>query len=238
MEGMRLVKQLVSLLIRRLFKKLTPANIADAEVNQSSLLGYSESPNTQQINEKNMNKTILELIDKTPKDGTHPYFWVAGRYDGSTEHVYHNGMKIMTADPRGTYCCGITFELFLKALAKHDIIYPYSEIMEMQRAFFITQPLKDKPLYENKGMAGLKQGKEIKEADALAGDFCQLWRSNGSGHSVIFIEHIKRADNIIGMRYFSTQKKSNGVGYNEEYYNNVANPIHKAYFWRYGDLET
>jgi len=61
-------------------------------------------------------------------------------------------------------------------------------------------------------------GYEVSLEDAKEGDFCQIWRTNGSGHSVIFISHIYDGDNIIGFNYRSSQKSTNGIGDTKEYY--------------------
>jgi hypothetical protein len=61
-------------------------------------------------------------------------------------------------------------------------------------------------------------GTEVKLENAVAGDFCQLWRTKGSGHNVIFLSHIKSGDKIIGINYRSTQKSTGGIGNNKEYF--------------------
>jgi hypothetical protein len=54
--------------------------------------------------------------------------------------------------------------------------------------------------------------------NAQEGDFCQLWRTNGSGHSVIFESHIYGGDIIIGFNYRSSQKSTDGIGSSKEYF--------------------
>ena len=45
----------------------------------------------------------------------------------------------------------------------------------------------------------------------------QYWRNNKSGHSVIFIDWIKNQEGkITQLKYWSTQKKTKGIGYNVE----------------------
>ena len=54
--------------------------------------------------------------------------------------------------------------------------------------------------------------------NAQEGDFCQLWRTNGSGHSVIFESHIYDGDSIIGINYRSSQKSTDGIGSSSEHF--------------------
>jgi hypothetical protein len=78
-------------------------------------------------------------------------------------------------------------------------------------------------------------GKEIKFEQAQPGDFCQLWRTNGSGHNVIFLNFIKNKNNdIIGIKYRSTQTKTNGIGDNIEYFKGFGGKVNKndTYFAR------
>lgn len=56
-------------------------------------------------------------------------------------------------------------------------------------------------------------GYEVDLESAAPGDFCQIWRTNGSGHSVIFLSHIKDDNNnIIGIKYRSSQPSTDGIG--------------------------
>jgi hypothetical protein len=53
--------------------------------------------------------------------------------------------------------------------------------------------------------------------DARAGDFMDISRTNGTGHTIIFQNWIRNGDGqITGIRYWSSQES--GVGYNVEYF--------------------
>ena len=67
-------------------------------------------------------------------------------------------------------------------------------------------------------LKNIRIGYEVSLEDAKEGDFCQIWRTNGSGHSVIFLSHIYEGDEIIGFNYRSSQKSTNGIGDTKEYY--------------------
>ena len=52
--------------------------------------------------------------------------------------------------------------------------------------------------------------------DAGPGDFVQLWRTNGTGHSAVFLEAVREEGRVVGLRYWSSQGSTNGVARNVE----------------------
>ena len=68
-----------------------------------------------------------------------------------------------------------------------------------------------------------------KMADVKKGDFVQIWRTSGSGHSVIFINWIISDEgDTTGMKYWSTQPGTKGLNYNTEYFNGYGGKVDKA----------
>jgi hypothetical protein len=66
--------------------------------------------------------------------------------------------------------------------------------------------------------------------DVIKGDFVQIWRTSGSGHSVIFMNWTTNsAGDTTGMRYWSTQSSTNGVNYNTEYFSGYGGNVDKAH---------
>ena len=64
------------------------------------------------------------------------------------------------------------------------------------------------------------------------GRFLQFWRNNGSGHNNIFIEWARNSsDEIVGVKYWSTQGSTNGVGYQVEFFWPGDDSIDPAYFF-------
>jgi hypothetical protein len=67
-------------------------------------------------------------------------------------------------------------------------------------------------------------GKQVSLEQSEANDFCQIWRTTGSGHSVILVEKIIKDGKITGIKYFSSNASVNpntgrtGVGENTEYF--------------------
>ena len=82
-------------------------------------------------------------------------------------------------------------------------------------------------------------GEEVKNRDdARPGDFVQFWRGNGSGHSCIFQDWVRDdAGKITHLKYWSAQKKTNGVSFNTE---TVGDPkgiiLDQVYIVRIGKL--
>ena len=64
-------------------------------------------------------------------------------------------------------------------------------------------------------------GKPVAIKDAKPGDFLQLWRTNKSGHSVVFLDWITDAGRPIGVKYRSTQTSTNGIGDRTEYFTGI-----------------
>lgn len=167
------------------------------------------------------NRIVLQVISEYPTDGTHGYWWPRdgeGSYDGVTHDLYFRGEKVMEGEPQGrTFCCGLTLEVFLEAykrwLAQHGgeetaTLRP-EDWPEFQRLWFVVETNGPGP------SAALEQfglGRTIRQEEALPGDFVQIWRRQGSGHSVIFLDWVRdEAENIVGFHYWSTQPSTNGI---------------------------
>ncbi|GAB4315781.1 MAG: hypothetical protein Kow0059_08010 [Candidatus Sumerlaeia bacterium] len=179
------------------------------------------------------NRIVLQLAAQYPTDGTHKYWWPrAGesQYDGGTQDLFLNGVKVMTGEPEHrTYCCGLTLEVFLRAsqeyIKRHGAdAMPFltpENWGEFKRLWFVENLNGPGP---SAALAKFGAGREISAGEVMPGDFVQLWRTKNrkgrvSGHSVIFLEWIKNSeDDIIGLRYWSTQTSTEGIHENEEYF--------------------
>ena len=65
-------------------------------------------------------------------------------------------------------------------------------------------------------------GRGVPLEDARPGDFVQLWRASGSGHSVVFLKWVEEDGAKVGFRYRSSQKSTDGVGDRTEYFTDAA----------------
>lgn len=74
--------------------------------------------------EGSLNPYVLKVISAYPLDGSYPYHcsWEPREYDiynGVTQDLWYRGMVVAKAYPDGSrcsYCCGFTFEVFVRAM--------------------------------------------------------------------------------------------------------------------------
>ncbi|MBI3272981.1 MAG: hypothetical protein HYZ53_28590 [Planctomycetes bacterium] len=171
--------------------------------------------------------SVLSVVKAYPTDGTHGYYWPKGEnWPGTTCDLDYLGVRVCEADPqKRCYCCGLTFEVFVQA---------WKSWCEARRAEFRMPGLDAKDLLALRGdwfgstgdtqrtlqhaIVSRGLGRAIgRPDDARPGDFVQLWRRNGTGHSVVFLEWKRDAQGRArALRYWSTQKSTKGIGEREE----------------------
>lgn len=183
---------------------------------------------------------VLAVIASYPTDGSHRYLWPrpgqpepkdgeepappAG-WIGNTRDLRYAGERLAPGDPLGRcYCSGLTFEVFVRAwqawcaASEREFAIPglagVRELRRLQRQWFGDAEhvrCSDEALVAN----GL--GYTVDHADARPGDFVQLWRHSGSGHSAVFLGWVRdEHGDVVGLRYWSTQKATDGIGEREE----------------------
>jgi len=169
-----------------------------------------------------LNAHVLRQIAAYPTDGTHDYWWPRdGTYDGTTCDLEYAGAVVARGEAKKrTYCCGLTFEVWLRACeaaakkaGKEDLrigdLDP-AGLRKLKADWYVATDLRKGPV---DALVPRGLGRAIERpADARPGDFVQLWRKNGSGHSVIFIAWERENGKIVGIRYWSTQPATNGIG--------------------------
>ena len=172
-----------------------------------------------------LNPYVLEVARSYPTDGTHGYHWPRrGSWLGFTQDVTYEGELLGAGDPQGRcHCSGLTLEVFLRAWARRSRErgeparirgLDLEGLRAFQRAWFGTGGDRA-TLYTALTTRGL--GTRIEDwEDARPGDFVQLWRHSGSGHSCIFLEWVREEGRIVGLRYWSTQSSTGGIGEREE----------------------
>jgi acetolactate decarboxylase len=171
-----------------------------------------------------LNPFVLEVLARYPTDGTHRYWWPRGEeakgWMGCTKDLVYDGKLLSRGDPEGrAYCCGLTFEVFLEAwrLACERAGRPFrigdldlEAVRRLQRQWFGSA--EDKTCLRT-ALVDNRLGRRLdKWQDAEPGDFVQLWRENGSGHSVVFLSWLREQGAIVGLEYWSTQPATNGIG--------------------------
>lgn len=76
-----------------------------------------------------LNPYVMKIISAFPLDGSYPYHcgWTPREYDiynGVTQDMWYKGMVVAKAYPDGSrcsYCCGFTFEVFIRAMKLRNI---------------------------------------------------------------------------------------------------------------------
>jgi len=178
-----------------------------------------------------LNEHILRIIRQYPTDGTHKYSWTGG-YDGGTKDMFLAGEKVMRGNSNAdTYCCGLTLEVFLKTykdwlqdsgIEESSAPLSAADWKEFKRLWFVVDLSGPGP---SAALEEYEIGESIDPKEAVPGDFLQIWRTPNnkgkvSGHSVIFLDWVRSEDSgkPIGIRYWSTQTSTNGIGENVEYF--------------------
>lgn len=145
------------------------------------------------------------------------------RGSGVIETILHKGQVVLPYT-NSTYCSGATFTIAMKVINKRNLFAnkTIEEVKRFQRIWYgFTNP--DPSVVERQQGPALEMmgiGGQVPHSEALPGDFAQLWRTNNSGHSVIFLGWIEEGGKIIGFDYRSSQGKGvgSGVGNRKEYF--------------------
>jgi len=177
-----------------------------------------------------LNPYVLRVIEAYPTDGSYPYHCKPLEYDiynGVTEDIWYQGRVVAKAYPDGSrcsYCCGLTFEIFCRAMKLRNRakgLQPdafngmcFDDLFNLLQLWYV-EGKGDSP---QRGIVAYGLGHKIDNwEDARAGDFCDYSRNNKTGHSVIFIDWTRDdAGKITGLKYFSSN--SGGVGPQTEYF--------------------
>ena len=199
------------------------------------------SINIEPISQVNANVTfnqyVLDIIDTYAiGEGKYPYLLNNdyANYNGVTQTLTYQGKELLKAHPSGnkaSHCVGITFEVFFRAMQQRnrDLGIPvddfngmsYDDLFDFVMNWFAASGSKKN---NNIAIAVEKYGigKRLYDLeDVKSGDFIDLNRQNGTGHTVVFINWIREQNRIIGLRYWSSQPSTGGISYNKEYLNAI-----------------
>jgi hypothetical protein len=179
-----------------------------------------------------LNPYVLKVISGFPTDGSYPYHcsWEPREYDiynGVTQDMWYKGMVVAKAYPDGSrcsYCCGYTFEVFLRAMKLRNVqkgLDPddfngmtFNDLFNMLQLWYIE----GKGASEQRGIVSYGLGKAITDLEQVKpGDFLSYSTTPPGGHSVIFIDWIRDDQKkIVGFKYFSSNLSgTHGVGYGQ-----------------------
>lgn len=150
-----------------------------------------------------------------------PYFYERGKESpGVAFDLVHKGQMILRSN--GTvHCSGTTLTaVFIAAnqLGLLDDKTP-AQVKDFYLRWFGARG--DTERQQGPAMEHLGIGGSIEPGDAIPGDFVQLWRKSGTGHSVVFVDWAKDPDTkqIIGIKYRSAQGP--GIGTKTEYFSDA-----------------
>jgi hypothetical protein len=177
-----------------------------------------------------LNPYVLKVISGYPLDGSYGYHasYEPREYDiynGVTQDQWYKGMVVAKAYPDGSrcsYCCGFTFEVFVRAMKLRNIqkgLDPddfngmtFNDLFNLLQIWYIEGQGDS----ERRGIVAYGLGRAITNLnDVRAGDFVSYDSAPSGGHSCIFIDWLRDEQNgIIGLKYFSSNLGgSKGVGY-------------------------
>jgi hypothetical protein len=182
-----------------------------------------------------LNPYVMKVISAYPLDGSYPYHcsWDPREYDiynGVTQDLWYKGMVVAKAYPDGSrcsYCCGLTFEIFVRAMKLRNVqksLDPddfngmtFHDLFNLLQLWYI-EGKGDSPQL---GIVSYGLGTAIEDFEtARPGDFADYSSAPRGGHSVIFIDWLRNdAGEIVGMKYFSSNLSgTHGAGYGQAHF--------------------
>ncbi|HUT34455.1 MAG TPA: hypothetical protein VNE39_13295 [Planctomycetota bacterium] len=158
----------------------------------------------------------LDVIPAFPDGGGYDKTWQG---TGSPEEIGFKGETILAKATNGTYCCGFTFAVAMRMAASRGLLADKSveQVRRFQREWYGAMP----PSREKQCVAAAETlgiGREVKLEEARPGDFVQLWRASGTGHSIVLLRPIRRDGKLVGLEYRSSQGSTNGIGNRTEHF--------------------
>jgi hypothetical protein len=183
---------------------------------------------------------VLAVVESYPTDGTHRYWWpTEGAWRGNARTLRYEESVVAEGDPEGRcHCCGLTFEVFLQAWQRwaketgrpeRILDLDVEGVRRLQTQWFGSP--QDRSCLHT-AIVGNGLGRRIERLDdARPGDFVQLWRTNGTGHSAVFLEAVREDGRIVGLRYWSTQGSTNGVARHVERFADAGGTVTRDELW-------
>ena len=199
-------------------------------VDKALAKAFAREEMVQDDAEGSLNPYVLKVIAGYPLDGSYPYHcsWNPREYDiynGVTQDLWYKGMVLAKAYPDGSrcsYCCGFTFEVFVRAMKLRNVqkgLDPddfngmsFTDLFNMLQLWYIEGDGDS----EKRGITCYGLGHGVTDLEqARPGDFLSYDTTPPGGHSVIFMGWNRDEQNkIVGFKYFSSNLSgTHGVGY-------------------------
>jgi hypothetical protein len=180
------------------------------------------------------NADVLKIAYSFKNGGHYNKAWQGS---GTPEEIRFQDQRILPVCEGGTYCCGYTFNVAMRAAAERGLLKDktVAQVRQFQKEWYGTSDA-DKEKQCALAVQNLGIGRAVPFNGAQPGDFCQLWRGK-SGHSVLFLGWIVARGEIVGLRYRSSQSVTDGIGDRVEYFKKIAgqrDPVNyqRTYFCR------
>lgn len=203
-------------------------------VDKALAKAYAREDMVTNDDEGSLNPFVLKVIAAFPTNGTYQYHcsWTPREYDiynGVTEDMWYRGMVVAKAYPDGShvsYCCGFTFEAFVRAMKLRNIqngLDPddfngmtFSDLFNALQLWYIEGDGDS----EQRAIVGYGLGNAVTNFDdARPGDFLSYSTKPSGGHAVIFMGWLRDdAGKIIGLKYFSSNLSINSIGYGQAHF--------------------
>ncbi len=192
----------------------------------------------------------LEVARSYPTDGTYGYNWPKNEaIHGVTRNLTYKNELLARAGSgsrkKNTYCSGVTFEVFFRAFRHwcREQDRPFSiggmDAKELKRFRTLWYGSNHDESWAKRkrtvltAVTEMNMGTAVESLeDAEPGDYIQFWRSTNdgqpSGHTAIFLDWIRGSDGRIrGIKYWSSQSSTSGIGIHREYMDRGEAPIDK-----------
>lgn len=210
------------------------ASAAEPPATETPARGAADKPaSPSSAKGDDLNRYVLSVMN-TYQIGRYPYLMNTdyNNYNGVTTDLVYQGRTIAKANPNGnraSHCVGITFEVFFKAMQQRNrsLGLPEDNFNNLSpdelRSFMLTWYVANGSKANSNVAVAVERyglGKRITNlANAKIGDFIDFSRTNNTGHTVIFVGWIRENQEIIGLKYWSSQESTKGIAYKTEYFN-------------------
>ena len=201
-------------------------------VDKALAKAYAREEMVAAADDGSLNPYVLKVISGYPLDGSYQYHcswkpWEYDIYNGVTQDLWYRGMVVAKAYPDGSrcsYCCGYTFEVFVRAMKLRNLQkgldaddfngMTFNDLFNALQLWYIEGTGDS----EQRAIVGYGLGRAITNLEEVRpGDFLSYSTTPAGGHSVIFIGWIRDEQNqITGLKYFSSNLSgTHGVGYGQ-----------------------
>jgi hypothetical protein len=163
----------------------------------------------------NVGSSVVEIARNYDDGGGYDNSW---KGSGVPAEIRFKDERIL-AKGNGSFCCGFTFAVAMDAATARGLLRDKSvdEVRAFQKQWYGATE-ESREIQCALAIETLGIGERVEADKARAGDFLQFWRTNKSGHSVMFLEWIEDDSKRIGFKYRSSQGSTKGIGDQAEYF--------------------